>query len=92
MLEVILVVMLVYIIMYAPYVKKTLEQLSEKQKTVVGTMTGQWNARPKNAGNQRTPEQQLAAMQKSFKAYLISFCILLPIYIACIILLYPYLF
>ena len=93
MLEIVLIYLIVGLIMWSPFIsKKKVEELSPKHQGMLAHQMALWNAKPKNTANQRTMEQQLVAMKKTWKIMLISTIIGLLIYIPVVIFLYSMMF
>jgi len=93
MLEVVLIFLIIGVIMWSPFVtKKKVEELSPKHQGMLAQQLAKWNAQPKNANKQRTPEQQLASIKKTWVAMLVGTIIGLMIYIPVVIWLYSNMF
>ena len=89
MLEIALIYLIVGLIMWSPFIRKNkVEELSPKHLGMLAHQMAKWNVKPKNATRQRTIEQQLMAMKKTWKIMLISAIVGLLIYIPVVIFLY----
>ena len=90
MLEAVLIMSIVYACMYMPLRKKTFDTLTPKQlKTVEKNYARYMKTRKGKQTPDMTIEEYLPIIQKQGLTFLIVALIMLPVYIAILVLLYP---